>query len=112
MKPKLIHASFLLFFAFFTYNASAQTAEDRIAMGLYLKPSYHEYQLIHGVNQIDCLYNPDSWNDNPYNLEQISALNLKNEAVLKDFSDKMSCEQIINSFKNYFSGRNPDEAYK
>ena len=112
MKPDFLHFCFILVLVFFVYDASAQTAENRIAMGQYLTPSYQEYQLIPGVSQANCLYNPDIWNDNPYIMKHRTSGNWKNAAYLEESSDYITCEQIINSYKNYFTGYNPDEIYK
>jgi len=112
MKLNFLYPFIILFLVFFIYDASAQTMEDRIAMGQYLTPSYQDYQLIPSLIQEGCLYNSFTWDDNPYVLIHRTVRHRETLANIKGLSDNRTSEEIINSYQNYYSGYNPEETYR
>lgn len=112
MKINFLYPFIILFLVFFIYNASAQTMEDRIAMGQYLTPPYQDYQLIPALIQEGCLYNSFTWDDNPYVLIHRTVRHWENLVNIKELSDNRTSKEIINSYQNYYSGYNPGETYR
>jgi hypothetical protein len=112
MKLNFLYPFIILFLVVFIYDASAQTMEDRIAMGQYFTPSYQDYHLIPALIQEGCLYNSYTWDDNPYVLIHRTVKHWESLEKTKGLSDNRTNEEIINSYQYYYSGYNPEETYR
>lgn len=106
MKLVILHFFIILIFYCFNDNISAQTLEDRIAMGQYLKPSFHEQSVLMNLNYVNCLYSEDIWNDNPYVIIYETSGHSSRSKIkhIDKITDDMSCAEVIEAYRNYYSG--------